>query len=78
VVVIVLVPIIAVSIALLTLANYTSRNVEADLGSALVSTTARRVSDNLGSVFRTAERTSDLYLHRINNASLPDTTTALF
>ncbi len=70
-IVIVLVPIIAVSVALLMLANYTSGQVEKELGGALVRTTAQRIVDNLGFGFRTAERTSDLYLHRIPSGSLP-------
>lgn len=68
---IVLVPIIAVSASLLTLSNFTSSKVERELAEALVRTNARRATDNLNHVFFTAERVSDLYLHRIQNASLP-------
>lgn len=70
---IVLLPIIVVSVSLLFLSTYTSSKVERELGEALVRTTARRATDNLKYVFLTAERTSDLYLHRIKNFSLPET-----
>ncbi len=70
---IVLLPIVVVSVALMMLATYTNRRVELELGTALVRTTAQRVSDNLASVFRIAERTSDLYAHRVQSGTLPVT-----
>ncbi|GIW77367.1 MAG: hypothetical protein KatS3mg104_2430 [Phycisphaerae bacterium] len=69
---IVFLPIITVSVSLLILSSYTSSKVERELAKALVRTTARRATDNLNYVFLTAEQTSNLYHHRIQNLSLPE------
>jgi signal transduction histidine kinase len=72
VILVVLTPILAVSVSLLILTQYTSDQVESELASALVRTSAQRVSDQLSNAFSTAELLSDLYVHRVQSGSLPD------
>jgi len=68
---IVLVPIIAVSAALLAVSRYTTNRIESQLGTALVHSTGSRVRDHLRSNMMIAERVSDLYAHRVQNGTLP-------
>jgi hypothetical protein len=68
---IVLLPILVVSGALLILSSYTSNRIESELATALVRTTAGKVGMRVMYGLVDAERTSALYTHRITTGSLP-------
>ncbi|HEY0008275.1 MAG TPA: sensor histidine kinase [Tepidisphaeraceae bacterium] len=70
---ILLLPIIAVSAALLVLANRLGDRVQDDLGVALVRTAGNALREGIQSEMLAAERTGELYAHRIEAGTLPET-----